>query len=296
MLAITPAIHAQPSPPDSGQCPWKFPIHLNVQALGKTSEVLYAYDPSNGYYDKVVDGNVTGGSVWINTWIDTSACGSLYSLIRDTLNYTLSYQCSTFEEHLTIVFAHGHDSIILFKYQLNASGSDYARESRSHSQEFELAGLLYDDTSIICPDSSITLHSASVGESYTTTEDLLDENESNFIDMTSMNLSGIFRPTHLSYFASVSNPEVASGMSIRSYPNPFSQSATISFTPEASGYAEVSVMNLLGVEIARLFSGELDAGEHSFVWSNSASLPDGIYECVIRMNGQVEKLPMMLLR
>jgi hypothetical protein len=83
---------------------------------------------------------------------------------------------------------------------------------------------------------------------------------------------------------------------LQTYPNPFSQSTQISFTPQASGYAEVSVFNQLGVEVSRLFSGELNAGEqHTFTWNPSA-LPDGMYECLIRMNGQVETVPMVLMR
>ena len=69
------------------------------------------------------------------------------------------------------------------------------------------------------------------------------------------------------------------------------------FMPQASGYADVSIFNQLGVEVGRLFSGELDSGEqHTFAWSNPTALPDGVYECLIRMNGQVETLPIVLIR
>ena len=61
------------------------------------------------------------------------------------------------------------------------------------------------------------------------------------------------------------------------------------------GYAEISIMNLLGMEVARIFSGELDVEGYSFTW-NPHGVPDGMYECVVRMNGRVEKLPMVLLR
>jgi hypothetical protein len=61
-------------------------------------------------------------------------------------------------------------------------------------------------------------------------------------------------------------------------------------------YIFCSIVNLLGVDVARLFSCELDAGEqHTFEWNNHTGLPDGVYECLIRMNGQVETLPMVLL-
>ncbi len=82
------------------------------------------------------------------------------------------------------------------------------------------------------------------------------------------------------------------------YPNPFSQSTQITFTSQAAGYTEVSIVNLLGVEVVRLFSGELGAGEHSFLWGKPTGLPglpDGTYECLVRMNGQVETLPVVLM-
>ncbi|HET6400583.1 MAG TPA: T9SS type A sorting domain-containing protein, partial [Candidatus Kapabacteria bacterium] len=80
------------------------------------------------------------------------------------------------------------------------------------------------------------------------------------------------------------------------YPNPFSQSTEITFTSESAGYADVSIVNLLGLEVAHLYSGELAAGEHSFAWSKPTGLPDGMYECLVRMNGRVETLPMVLAR
>jgi photosystem II stability/assembly factor-like uncharacterized protein len=84
---------------------------------------------------------------------------------------------------------------------------------------------------------------------------------------------------------------------LAAFPNPFSQSTQITFTPPASGYAEISIFNQLGVEVARLFSGDLDAGhQHNFTFNNTAGLPDGIYECLLRMNGQTAKLPLVLLR
>jgi hypothetical protein len=83
---------------------------------------------------------------------------------------------------------------------------------------------------------------------------------------------------------------------IQSHPNPFFQSTQISFTSPEAGYADISIVNLLGEQVARIFSGELDAGEHSFSWSNPTGLPDGTYECLLRMNGQVQTLPIVLMR
>jgi hypothetical protein len=82
---------------------------------------------------------------------------------------------------------------------------------------------------------------------------------------------------------------------IQSYPNPFNQSATISVSVGESGVAEVTIVNLLGAEVARLFDGEVDVGEHSFTWDASGMAP-GMYECIVRINGQSQRLPMMLIR
>ncbi len=79
------------------------------------------------------------------------------------------------------------------------------------------------------------------------------------------------------------------------YPNPLSQSLTISFTSEVSGHADVSIFNPLGTEVAKIFSGEVTAGEQTFQWVPKG-LPDGVYECVVRMNGGMQELPMDLMR
>jgi hypothetical protein len=82
---------------------------------------------------------------------------------------------------------------------------------------------------------------------------------------------------------------------LAAYPNPFSQATTIRITPEASGYAEISIVNLLGAQVARVFSGELDASEHTFTWDAARmAAPRGMYECIIRMNGKTQALPMVV--
>jgi hypothetical protein len=79
------------------------------------------------------------------------------------------------------------------------------------------------------------------------------------------------------------------------YPNPFSQSTTITFTSPESGAAEITVVNLLGAEVARIYSGEINAGTHSFTW-DAAGQPPGTYWCEIRMNGTASQIPVVLQR
>ncbi len=86
-----------------------------------------------------------------------------------------------------------------------------------------------------------------------------------------------------------------SSCSLKTFPNPFSQSTTITFTSDSSGYAEVSIVNSLGADVAHLYSGELAAGEHSFTWSDP-NICNGMYECLVRINGETKSLPMVLAR
>jgi photosystem II stability/assembly factor-like uncharacterized protein len=77
------------------------------------------------------------------------------------------------------------------------------------------------------------------------------------------------------------------------YPNPTASSSTISFTPEVAGHVEISIVNLLGVEVARVFSGELDASEHTFTWRADKMQP-ATYECLVRMSNKLQSTPIVV--
>jgi hypothetical protein len=79
----------------------------------------------------------------------------------------------------------------------------------------------------------------------------------------------------------------------RVYPNPLSHATTISFIPKESGYADVSIVNLLGMKVAHLFSGEVTAHEQNLTWQ-PAGIPNGIYECLIRVSRHTQTVPLIL--
>jgi hypothetical protein len=97
----------------------------------------------------------------------------------------------------------------------------------------------------------------------------------------------------ISALASVSNLNVLSTPSIQSYPNPFSQSTTINFSSPESGVAKVTIVNMLGSEVAHLFNGELPVGQHAFTW-NAVGMPSGTYWAILRMNDRVVQVPIVL--
>ncbi len=79
------------------------------------------------------------------------------------------------------------------------------------------------------------------------------------------------------------------------YPNPISYEATISFSTDDASPVNVSIYNLLGSEVARLYDGTLDAGNHSFTWDANGAA-SGAYVCVVRMNGQVLRVPVVVAK
>ena len=165
---------------------------------------------------------------------------------------------------------------------------------------FSFYGLRFDSTSIIYPDSSLShtgfsYSSIGWGDLGNINQGLLLDTESS-IGVFQVTLGGIFRPMTLTPPSVVSNSNRPSTIPIQTFPNPFSQSTTITFSSPESGMAEITIVNLLGSEVARVFSGELEAGEHSFEWSNTSGVPDGVYQCLLRMNGRVETLPIVLLK
>jgi photosystem II stability/assembly factor-like uncharacterized protein len=81
---------------------------------------------------------------------------------------------------------------------------------------------------------------------------------------------------------------------IQTYPNPFSNATTITFTLTERSEADVRVVNILGATVARIFSGELDAGPHNVMWSKPPGLPAGMYECIVQMNGRVQRTAMVV--
>ena len=83
--------------------------------------------------------------------------------------------------------------------------------------------------------------------------------------------------------------------SFTTYPNPFSNRTTINFTSTESGVVEISVVNILGAEVARLFSGELAAGAHSYSW-DALGMPAGSYFCILRSSRGVRELPIALVK
>lgn len=80
---------------------------------------------------------------------------------------------------------------------------------------------------------------------------------------------------------------------LMNYPNPFNAQTTIRLETTQSDYVRITVYDIAGREVERLYDGSLQAGVHNFRW-NAGSLPTGNYFIHV-VNGNTNKTLKTLL-
>jgi hypothetical protein len=81
----------------------------------------------------------------------------------------------------------------------------------------------------------------------------------------------------------------------QNYPNPFNPSTTITFSVGTYSHTSLRVYDLLGREVATIFSGELPAGSYTKQW-NAKNCPSGVYFCQLQADSFTETKKLILLR
>lgn len=79
------------------------------------------------------------------------------------------------------------------------------------------------------------------------------------------------------------------------YPDPFNPSTTIPFSVPAKTFMTLKIYDVIGREVATLFSGELEAGEYTRQW-NAAGFPSGVYFCRLEAGAYVGVKKLVLLK
>ena len=78
------------------------------------------------------------------------------------------------------------------------------------------------------------------------------------------------------------------------YPNPVFDRTTIKFFCPEACHVEILVHNILGTELAHVLDRNVEPGNNIVSWEKPQDLRSGMYECVVRMNGNVESLPIII--
>jgi len=79
------------------------------------------------------------------------------------------------------------------------------------------------------------------------------------------------------------------------YPNPFNNSATVTFTLDAPRHIRISLFDILGREIEVLVEGVRLAGEHEIIFDGQG-VPSGVYLVRVEAEGFVQTRRITLLR
>jgi photosystem II stability/assembly factor-like uncharacterized protein len=82
---------------------------------------------------------------------------------------------------------------------------------------------------------------------------------------------------------------------IRNYPNPFTESTTISWKLQENAHVILKIYDLTGREMETLVNCYQSKGEHTSVF-NAKGLHAGVYICQLRANGKVETKRMIYLK
>jgi hypothetical protein len=82
---------------------------------------------------------------------------------------------------------------------------------------------------------------------------------------------------------------------VDAYPNPFNPSTTISFTLPSRSFVALKIFDLLGREVATIFSEEMSAGSYSKQW-NAAKISSGIYFYRLQAESFTETKKLVLLK
>ena len=79
------------------------------------------------------------------------------------------------------------------------------------------------------------------------------------------------------------------------YPNPFNPSTSIAFSLPSSGEVSLIIYNLMGQEVTKLVSGEIEAGYHKVQW-DASSVSSGIYFYRLHVGDFIRTRKMVLLK
>lgn len=81
----------------------------------------------------------------------------------------------------------------------------------------------------------------------------------------------------------------------QNYPNPFNPTTTIEFSLKQDGFIRLSIYNLLGQEVSKVFEGDLSAGMHKFQFDGS-QLSSGVYFYRLTTSDYTHSKKMMLMK
>ncbi|UCC79596.1 MAG: T9SS type A sorting domain-containing protein [Candidatus Zixiibacteriota bacterium] len=82
---------------------------------------------------------------------------------------------------------------------------------------------------------------------------------------------------------------------LQNYPNPFNAATNIEFILSGRSYLSITIYNILGQEVANLYSGIKPPGVHTLTW-NAGDYPSGVYFARLEAGNITKSMKMILLK
>jgi hypothetical protein len=86
----------------------------------------------------------------------------------------------------------------------------------------------------------------------------------------------------------------------QTYPNPFNPSTVLTYTLAREGRVEITVHDLQGKRVNRLYRGHQSAGEHQIRWdgcdATGTSVPSGLYWIRVKTRDRIETIKAMRIK
>ena len=83
--------------------------------------------------------------------------------------------------------------------------------------------------------------------------------------------------------AGILEEKIPFAIPITGAPNPATARTAIRFRSETPGEARMTMVDMLGREIAVLLNDRIEAGDHTITW-DASTVPNGIYTCILTLN------------
>jgi hypothetical protein len=87
---------------------------------------------------------------------------------------------------------------------------------------------------------------------------------------------------------------------LKSYPNPFNSSTTMTYVLEDTGPVKISIIDMNGKIIKSLPAESQSPGEHTLTWDGTNATgkkaQPGIYFCTVKFNNQLQTNKMVLIK
>jgi hypothetical protein len=103
-------------------------------------------------------------------------------------------------------------------------------------------------------------------------------------------------PKNKNKSAEIETSDLTYETKLLTYPNPFSGSATVSFTTETDGNVIVRIIDMTGKEVKMLYSGNSYAGQQHNIMLQADNMLPGFYFCVLQLENGTVKTEKLIYR